>query len=158
MGQANRSLAERNAVQSQESFGRANPRREKEDQTPDSEEPEYMHKLSDTELSSDRLKFQLNELFHYPVNKVIAGGMPRVALLPDDLQVLVAASEVAPMDAHALNLEKSVPAQGELEVKSARLGLLRELTNNLASSRALNDVLREATDRTRRLMRSDFPR
>ena len=117
-----------------------------------------MHKLSDTELSSDRLKFQLNELFHYPVNKVIAGGMPRVALLPDDLQVLVAASEVAPMDAHALNLEKSVPAQGELEVKSARLGLLRELTNNLASSRALNDVLREATDRTRRLMRSDFPR
>jgi formate hydrogenlyase transcriptional activator len=114
-----------------------------------------MHKLFEPELSSDRLEFQLNEVFHYPISKMIAGGMPEVDL-PGDLQVLIAADEVAPLVAHVLNFEKSGGAQAELEVKSARLGLLRELTNSLASNQDLNDVLREVTDRTRRLMRSDF--
>jgi formate hydrogenlyase transcriptional activator len=98
------------------------------------------------------LEFQLNEVFHYPTSEM----MPKLDLLPDDLQVLIAADGVAPVVARALNLEKSRRAQAELEVKSARLRLLRELTNSLASNRDLNDVLREVTDGTRRLMRSDF--
>jgi hypothetical protein len=106
-------------------------------------------------LLSGRLEFQLNEVFHYPVSKMIAGGMPTVDL-PDDLQVLIAADEVAPVVAYVRNFEKSEGAQAELEVKSARLRLLRELTNSLASNQDLNDVLREVTDRTRRLMRTDL--
>ena len=107
------------------------------------------------EPESSRLEFQLNEVFHYPISKMIAGGMSNVDL-PDDLQVLIAADEVAPVVAHVLDFEKSGGAQAELEVKSARLRLLRELTNSLASNQDLNEVLREVTDRTRRLMRSDF--
>ena len=103
------------------------------------------------EPESSRLEFQLNEAFHYPISK----GMSNVDL-PDNLQVLIAADEVAPVVAHVLDFEKSAGAQVELEVKSARLSLLRELTNSLASNQDLNDVLREVTDRTRRLMRSDF--
>ena len=114
-----------------------------------------MHKSFEPELSSGRLEFQLNEVFHYPPSKMIADGMPNLDLLPDDLQVLIAADEV-PVVAHALNLEKSRRAQAEAEIKSARLRLLRELTNSLASNQDLNDVLRGVTDRTRRLMRSDF--
>jgi formate hydrogenlyase transcriptional activator len=115
-----------------------------------------MHKSFEPELSSGRLEFQLNEVFHYPPSKMIADGMPNVDLLPDDLQALIAADEVAPVVAHALNLEKSRRSQAEAEIKSARLRLLRELTNSLASNQDLNDVLREVTDRTRPLMRSDF--
>src|SRR5258708_10882923 len=114
-----------------------------------------MHNPFEPELLSGRLEFQLNEVFHYPISKMIAGGMPKVDL-PDDLQVLITADEVAPVVAHVLDFEKSEGAKVELEVKSARLRLLRELTNSLASNQDLNDVLREVTDRTRRLMRSDF--
>jgi formate hydrogenlyase transcriptional activator len=114
-----------------------------------------MHNPFEHELSSSKLEFRLNDVFHYPISKMIAGGLPKIDL-PDDLQVLIAADEVAPVVAHALNLEKSGGAHAELEVKSARLRLLRELTNSLASSQDLSDVLREVTDRTRRLMRSDF--
>ena len=115
-----------------------------------------MHNPFEPELSSGKLEFQLNKVFHYPPSKMIADGMPHVDLLPDDLQALIAADEVAPVVAHALNLEKSRRSQAEAETKSARLRLLRELTNSLASNQDLNDVLREVTDRTRRLMRSDF--
>ena len=114
-----------------------------------------MHNPFEPELSSGGLEFQLNEVFHYPISKMIASRMPKVDL-PDDLQVLIAADDVAPVVAHALNLAKSGGAHAELEVKSARLRLLRELTNSLASNQDLNDVLQEATNRTRRLMRSDF--
>jgi formate hydrogenlyase transcriptional activator len=115
-----------------------------------------MHKPFEPELSSGRLEFQLNQVFHYPTSKMIPGGMPKVDLLPDDLPVLIAVDEVAPVVTHALNAEKLRRAQAELEAKSARLRLLRELTNSLAGSQDLNDVLREVTDRTRWLLRSDF--
>jgi len=112
-----------------------------------------MHKACGPELSPGGLEFQLTEVFDYPI-KMIAGGMPTVDLLPDDLQVLIAVDEVARVVAHAP--EKPGRAQAELEAKSARLRLLRELTNSLAGNQDLNDVLREVTDRTRWLMRSDF--
>jgi hypothetical protein len=92
-----------------------------------------MHNPFEAELSFGKLEFQLNEVFHYPISKIIAGEMPKVDL-PDDLQVLIAADEVAPAVSHALNLQKSGAARTELEVKSARLRLLRELTNSLASN------------------------
>jgi len=63
---------------------------------------------------------------------------------------------VAPAIAHAVDLERSRGAQAELEVKSARLKLLLELTNSLAANQELSGVLREATVGTRRLMRSDL--
>lgn len=100
-----------------------------------------MHKSFEPELLSGRLEFQLNEVFHYPPSKMIAGGMPKVDLLPDDLQVLIAADEVTPVAVHALNLDKLRRAQAEAETKSGRLRLLRELTNSLASNQDLNDVL-----------------
>jgi len=73
-----------------------------------------MHNPFEPELLSGRLEFQLNEGFHYPISKLIAGGMPKVDL-PDDLQVLIAADAVAPVVAHVLNFEKSGGAQAELE-------------------------------------------
>jgi hypothetical protein len=82
-------------------------------------------------------------------SQMIGDGMPKMDLLSDDLQI-------APVVARALSLEKSRREQAELKVKSARLRLLRELTSSLASNKDLNDALREVTDRTRRLMRSDF--
>jgi hypothetical protein len=59
-----------------------------------------MHKAFGPELSSGGLEFQLNEVLDYPI-KMIVGGMPKVDLLPDDLQVLVAVDEVARVVAHA---------------------------------------------------------
>jgi hypothetical protein len=82
-----------------------------------------MHKAFGPALSSGGLEFQLNEVFDYPI-KMIAGGMPKVDLLPDDLQVLIAVDEVARVVAHAP--EKPGRAQAEWEAKSARLRLLRD--------------------------------
>jgi formate hydrogenlyase transcriptional activator len=47
-------------------------------------------------------------------------------------------------------------AQSELEVSSARLRLLLDLTNSMVATGDLNDVLREVTIGARRVMRSDF--
>src|SRR5260370_6229260 len=57
--------------------------------------------------------------------------------------------------ANALNLQKSRRLQAELEVKNARLGLLLDLTNNMAASLELHEVLRQVTIGARRLTRSD---
>ena len=108
------------------------------------------------ELASGSLECQVNEVFDYPTSKMIAGGIPKVDLLPDDLQVLIAADEAPPVVVHTLNLEKSRREQAQLEVRSARLKLLRELTNSLASNHDLDDLLREVTGRMRPLMLSDF--
>jgi transcriptional regulator with GAF, ATPase, and Fis domain len=115
-----------------------------------------MHKLFEPELLSGSLESQANEAFHYPTSRMIGGGIPKVDLLPDDLQVLVAADETLPLAIHTLKLEKSRHEQAELEVKSARLKLLRELTNRLASNHDLDDLLREVTGRMRPLILSDF--
>jgi formate hydrogenlyase transcriptional activator len=75
----------------------------------------------------------------------------------DELQFLSqVADQVAVAVANALNLERSRDAQSELEVKRARLRLLRDLTNMVVANLELNDVLRHVTISTRRLMRSDF--
>src|SRR5215469_4567540 len=115
-----------------------------------------MHKPFEPELASGGLECQVNEMFDYPTSKTIDGGMPKVDLLPDDLQVLIATDKAPPVAVHALNLEKSRREQAELELRSARLKLLRELTNSLASNHDLDDLLREVTGRMRPLMLSDF--
>jgi formate hydrogenlyase transcriptional activator len=66
------------------------------------------------------------------------------------------ADQVSLAVAHALQLQRSRGAQTELEVKSARLKLLLELADNLASTQDLSAVLRQATVGARRLMRSDL--
>jgi formate hydrogenlyase transcriptional activator len=124
--------------------------------TQESEERGYMDKPFEPKLSSASLEFQVNEVSHYPTSGMIAGGMPNVDLLPYDLQVLIAADEAPPVAVRALKLERSQREQAELEFRSARLKLLRELTNSLASNHDLNDVLREVTDRVRPLMLSNF--
>jgi formate hydrogenlyase transcriptional activator len=70
--------------------------------------------------------------------------------------LLLAADQVAMAVANALNLEKSRRASSELDVKSARLRLLLDLTNSVAASLELNDLLREVTAGARRLIQSDF--
>jgi len=64
-----------------------NPRRPttKKIATQESEEQGYMHKPFEPELSSGSLEFQANEPFHYPTSKMIADGIPKLDLLPDDL-------------------------------------------------------------------------
>jgi len=66
------------------------------------------------------------------------------------------ADQVAVAVANALNLESSHHVQSELDVKTARLRLLLDLTNTMVGSAEFKDVLREAAIGTRRLMRSDF--
>src|SRR6267378_3316041 len=46
--------------------------------------------------------------------------------------------------------------QSELELKSARLQLMLDITNSMVAHVELNDLLREVTIGTRRLMQSDF--
>jgi formate hydrogenlyase transcriptional activator len=75
----------------------------------------------------------------------------------EDLRFLSrVADQVALAIANALNLETSRRAQSELEVKSARLRLLLDLTNSTVAIPALHDVLKAATITVRRAMRSDF--
>jgi len=70
--------------------------------------------------------------------------------------LLLAADQVAMAVANTLNLEKSRRASSELDVKSARLRLLLDLTNSVAANLELNDLLREVTVGARRVIRSDF--
>ena len=70
--------------------------------------------------------------------------------------LLLAADQVAMAVANTLNLEKSRRANSELDVKSARLRLLLDLTNSVAANLELNDLLREVTVGARRVIRSDF--
>jgi formate hydrogenlyase transcriptional activator len=70
--------------------------------------------------------------------------------------LLQVADQVALAIVHALHFKRSRGAQAELEVKSARLKLLLELTNNLAANQDLSAVLRQATVGVRRLMGSDL--
>src|SRR5258708_13195775 len=46
--------------------------------------------------------------------------------------------------------------QSELDLKSARLRLLLDLTNGVVARGEINDLLREVTIGSRRLMQSDF--
>jgi formate hydrogenlyase transcriptional activator len=68
----------------------------------------------------------------------------------------LAADQVSLAVANVLHLERSHRAQSELDVKSARLELLMDLTNSLVSNLDLDDLLRGVTVGTRRVIRSDF--
>jgi formate hydrogenlyase transcriptional activator len=70
--------------------------------------------------------------------------------------LLLVADQVAVAVANALNLERSLRAQSELDSKSARLELLHDLTISMAAGTDLKDVLRVVTIAARRLMRSDL--
>ncbi len=67
----------------------------------------------------------------------------------------VVADQVALAVANTLNIERSRRAQAEVEVRSARLRLLSELTNSAAGDLELNDILKQLTIGVRRLMRAD---
>jgi formate hydrogenlyase transcriptional activator len=68
------------------------------------------------------------------------------------------ADQVALAAANALNLERLRHTQSQLDTKSARLGLLSQLTNSIVANREINvnDLLRELTRGTRRVVPSDF--
>jgi formate hydrogenlyase transcriptional activator len=75
----------------------------------------------------------------------------------EDLRFLSrVADQVALAIASALDLGTSRATKAELEVKSARLRLLLDLTNSTVALPELHDVLRAATITVRRVMRSDF--
>ena len=67
-----------------------------------------------------------------------------------------AADQVALAVSHALSRETSRRAQLELDVQSARLKLLVVLTNGVIANLQVNDLLREVTLGTRRVIQSDF--
>jgi formate hydrogenlyase transcriptional activator len=68
----------------------------------------------------------------------------------------LAADQVALAISHALSRETSRRAQSELEVQSARLKLLVDLTNGVMANLHVNDLLREVTVGIRRVIPSDF--
>lgn len=68
----------------------------------------------------------------------------------------LAADQVAMAVTNALHLERSRRTQSELDVQSARLKLLIDLTNSVVANLDLNDLLREVTVGARRVIRSDF--
>jgi formate hydrogenlyase transcriptional activator len=75
----------------------------------------------------------------------------------DEMRLLsVAADQAAMAVANSLHLEKSRRAQSELDMQSARLKLLLDLTNGVVENLELNDLLREVTVNVKRVIRSDF--
>src|SRR5271165_1685248 len=75
----------------------------------------------------------------------------------EEVQFLsLAADRVALAVAHALNFASSRRSQSELDVKSTRLRLLRDLTNGIAAHPDLDDFLREVTVGVRQAGQSDF--
>jgi formate hydrogenlyase transcriptional activator len=68
----------------------------------------------------------------------------------------LAADQVALAIYQALSRETSRRTQSELEVKSARLKLLVDLTNGVMANLHVNDLLREVTVGIRRVIPSDF--
>ena len=70
--------------------------------------------------------------------------------------LFLVADQVAVAVANALNLERSLRAQSDLDSKNARLGLLHDLTTRMAAGTDLKHILSGVTIGARRLMRSDF--
>jgi formate hydrogenlyase transcriptional activator len=68
----------------------------------------------------------------------------------------LAADQVAHAISHALSREKSRQTQSELEVQSARLKLLNDLTNGVMANLPMKDLLREVTVGIRRVIPSDL--
>ena len=110
-----------------------------------------------------KLGFEYRSLCRVPLRTQHHGlGMFSVgSLRPHDYSqeevrfLSLVADMVALAVANALNLQKSRRLQAELEVKNARLGLLLDLTNNMAASLELHEILRQVTIGARRLTRSD---
>ena len=68
----------------------------------------------------------------------------------------LAADQVALAIFHASNRERSQRAQSELDVQSARLKLLGELTNGVMANLPVNELLSEVTAGIRRVIPSDL--
>src|SRR5208337_1593926 len=68
----------------------------------------------------------------------------------------LAADQVALAISHALSRETSRRNQSELEVQSARLKLLGDLSNGVMANLDANELLREVTVGIRRVIPSDF--
>ncbi len=68
----------------------------------------------------------------------------------------LAADQVALAISHALSRETSRRDQSELEVQSARLKLLGDLSNGVMANLHANELLREVTEGIRRVIPSDF--
>ncbi len=68
----------------------------------------------------------------------------------------LAADQVALALYHALHLERSRRTQSELDVKSARLRLLHDLTQKAVANLPFNELLQEVTAGARRVIPSDF--
>ena len=86
----------------------------------------------------------------------IASARPHHYSAEDVRFLSLAADQVAMAVSNALNLERSRHAKSELNVKSARLGLLSELMNSVLANREMDDLLREVTIGARRVVGSDF--
>ena len=68
----------------------------------------------------------------------------------------LAADQVALAISHALSRERSRRTQSELQVQSARLKLLGDLSNGVMANLHASDLLREVTAGIRRVIPSDF--
>jgi formate hydrogenlyase transcriptional activator len=86
----------------------------------------------------------------------IAGSRPHNFSEEEVRFLSLAADQVALAVSNVLNLERSRRAKSELDVQSARLRLLLDLTNSVAANPGLDDLLREVTVGARRVIRSDF--